>query len=224
MAIIQFSGLVTDITGKIGGGVLQGSSYGTIIRNNAYGRRSNTYRIKNQQAKFFNTTNFGQHLTSIQKEQKAYYGALITRPTKLNPNTPYNWWSFNNAFNGKLLAIGFPMITGGFLAPAMTSNAGLTVTQIAGTTNFLLTITNTLTATERTIIRVGPAVLPTRSYRNSTLKQVAVGSGSTNSWIITQQQIADIFGICNLADNRYFSLQIVNTNTGYFTTIVNDFI
>ena len=80
MARVQFSALVADMKGRLGGSVFQGGKGGTILRNNAWrgGAKTHRWQLARQRLVFY--ANQWTALTIGQKNAWNAYGESIETP------------------------------------------------------------------------------------------------------------------------------------------------
>lgn len=219
MAIIKFSGLVTVVKGKLNGSVLQGSAYGNIIRSNGYGRRSQTTAAYTTRSRQSYVTRFCRSLTLEERDSMAAAAQFITRPTKSGPATPYDWWSFALAFNGKLAAIDENLIRNGFAAPELSDIAKFTVSYTPGTNYFLIIPPVTGLETEKVIIRCSAPVSLAYGYRASRMRTVSIQVCHESTYRVSFASLRAVFGTASPLVARWFDMQIVNRATGFFSPV-----
>lgn len=220
MAIIKFSGLVTDIVGKLNGSVLQGSEYGTVLRNNCYGKSAKSIASFKSRSSFASSANFSSNLSPAYKSDWVTQMALLTRPTKQGPATPYNWYNGMMAFNGKLKSIGLPPNARWLVGNPMEDMGSITAILEAGTgPNYEIDSTLAGSGLFNIVIRISPAVRKNTAYKSSIMRIVSFAQvNSGTSWSIPDPAVVALFGYNDLTAPRWFDIQLVDPINGVFST------
>lgn len=217
MAIIKMGGLITEITGKIGGAVFQQGTYGNVMKNNRFKRSRQSAIAYEKRSMFTYLSQYGRGLSQANRDAKTGSGALITRPTKQGPATPYDWWSFHMSFNGKLYEIGQTLVNGGFTAPAMPDETGFIFGDELGTTNWNLKNANTVTPDYYVIFKASAPVPTANAYRPGRMKTIQISVGISADIAVLRTNYEAVFGTIATGQFAWFAWQIVEKNTGYYS-------
>lgn len=215
MAVIKLSGLATSIVGKMGGSVFQNSTYGTIMKNNRFKRsRQNPLNFE-KRSMFAYLANLGRSLTDAQRTAKTNSGALVTRPTKQGPDTPYDWWSFHMAFNANLLLCGLPLNLGGWDVPEMPDVSLLSVGPTEGSTNWDITGSADIDEGYHILIFASAPTTDQSSFRQGRMKLLDIKPTDGTTLSFSKGDYITMFGSISAGTPVWFQLRIVEDTTGY---------
>ena len=214
MAILKMGGLSTSIVGKIGGQVFQNGTYGTVIKNNRYKRSRQTSVNYKQRSRFAYLAAVGRNLSTEQRAEKTASGLLFTRPTKAGPNTTYDWFSLNMAFNGNLQTIGAPLVLGGFLPVTPPDIDGWAVGYESGTLNWEMSGLDDLDTPWYYVIEASGPVDKWAAFRGGRMKIIQTGVGVAGNIVIDRTNYNSVFGTIAFGQNLWFRITCVLSTTG----------
>lgn len=214
MAILKMGGLGTSIVGKIGGQVFQNGTYGTVIKNNRYKRSRQSSVNYRQRSRFADLAALGRSLTAGQRAAKTAAGLLFTRPTKAGPNTTYDWFSLNMAFNGNLQTIGAPLVLGGFLPETPPNIDGWAVGYESGSLNWEMSGLGALDAPWYYVVEASGPVDKYAAFRGGRMKLIQTDIGVAGNIVIDRNKYDLVFGEIATGQSLWFRITCILSTTG----------
>lgn len=220
MAVVKFSGLITSMVGKINGSVLQGGSYGTIIRSNRYGRKYASLSAFKSRSAFNSVQSFNKTFDGSEKDAFQSFASTLFRPTKAGAETPYNWWTLAQHINSNIFKIGGTMRKSPFLVPTAPLFASVDVKFTEGDEFFEATWDGTLGEDWVLVCFVSPPSRERTPFKKSRSRQVAIFPCADGIGDILFEDITTIFGGSGTANPRWFAFEKVHTATGWSVPIL----
>lgn len=218
LAVLKLSGLVTSITGKMGGTVFQNGSGATIAKNNRYKRSRQNPQCYKRRALLAQIAQKARNLTDEQKTICAANGALFTRPTKAGPSTPYNWYAWYVSFGlNRVLLGGAPIATA--VEPVSTPSwASFAIGDEEGTTNWLMTGVSSFDNAWTAVIEASQPVPDSAAFRPGQMKIIAFATGASADVTILMDDYVNVFGTIPSGRFVWFRVSWIYSATGQRST------
>ncbi|MFQ5445945.1 MAG: hypothetical protein ACE5D0_09995 [Fidelibacterota bacterium] len=213
MAIIQYSGLVTSMKGKMGGAVLSGGKAGNIIRNNYWWKRPCSSRWGVSRSKQAYLSQQWRDLTSAERTQWNAAASSFPFVDKFgNPYTASGYQVFISLNRSVMQVGGLFMTTPP--APGIVFDIG-TLTLANNAMGKLSAFwTNGLGASDAVQVFAAPPLSPGLSFRPGNLKLLKYTSAPGSAELDIETEYLAAYGHKPSAAQIWIQSQTVNTTTG----------
>ena len=212
MALLKLSGLVTAISGKLGGSIMGTGDAGSYIRQNSYSQQPNTPKQDIQRTKIYQSTNKWSSISQTNKD--LWTTATIDYPytNKLGDTAYYNNYTLHNFLNSNLELSGSSYIG---VPPAFVAKNIVTLGIFGRNLTAVNIIVNNWDIDFKGVLFCSPLYKNNENFKLSKLRYFATITKNPTNFLYTII-LADLINGDNpqVGDYFYMMLKTVNETTG----------
>lgn len=223
MAVVKFSGLITDMKGKIGGTSFQGGTAGTIIKSINYKRngskltKADAGRVVNQKALIANLSSTWRTLSNAERD--SWNTGAVNYPFKNKYGENYTGSGFQVFMH---LNAGLELIGVGAHntcpTPQTVDTSNVTSVTKDGTADMTLTLAAAVPGTSYLQVWATGLKAPGTSPHKSEYKLINNYDSEAGATINIQDDWEDVYGTQGTGGNVFFQFRYINQATGQKST------
>lgn len=212
MALLKLSGLVTRLSGKLGGSVLSYGQSGQVLKQNAFSINGQTIQQSISRSNIQQITARWHSLTPTQKATYQSEVGNYTYVNKVGDTVNYNAYQIFLLVNYNLFQVGLPLLT---TCPSYASSVYSTWSaSLILPTGFTVEKSD---ANNGNILQVFCAVSKQLVTNTSSLNFVKISQNTVtagNQVILLTPALIDVFPFCDLEYYIYTKIKEIDTTTG----------
>jgi hypothetical protein len=212
MATLKLSGIVTQISGKIGGQVLGTNQNGNYIKNNSYSQNRNTLRQQAQKQEIFKWSQLWR--TTTQTQKNAWTTEAINYPyfNRVGDTVYYNGYQLANKLNASLIQINeTPILT----PPTFEAVSNLVLSNLScNNSQVSFNFTNGVETNTYIFSATPPLPLGVQPQEKDFLNFTTLTSLAASGLILMSVTYFNFFGIVPANTNIWLRCRAVVNNNG----------
>lgn len=215
MALIVTSGIVGQISGKLGGVVYSRGTGGPYVRNRTVPVVTGTPLALMYKNAMGTASVLYQALSKTQKRAWEDYAATRPEPNRLGQVRTISGQAWYIRLNSRLLAAGQPYIDEppAKAGPGMVTIGAITATAATQTVSFTFADTP-IAAGEILFVRGANLHASTKQYVKNVLRQIKYSDVAQASPLVVSTEFTTACGPIQVGDNIWLGVSVIDTSTG----------